>query len=976
MKKLFSFFAAGLLLASCSNDDFVPVGVEGTEQEVAISIELPQAPESRYNAGSNVGGTENLNQDLTFNVALYYVGDDANGEGYEVAAWAGTATGAKKATFNPTVVIGKYYRVVATAVYDNDEAGTIVSTNAINDETEDAYFCNVNVKAESHMAVTLTRPFGKLRILTTDMAEALNQFNAASVASIKVTYADGKVPETTYDVREDAISVAQAAASNEAELLAYVEEAGKTTLVTDYILAPATGEKLVSFTVDVVFNNGEKFSREFKMDVPVKRNYVTTLTGAFFTSTADLDVEVDSDFAGTEETINYDIYKLVTEGGVLTLNEDVTIDEITEIANEDGKVVIPAGVKAVLNLNGHTLTYNGTNILFRVNGELTINGQEGAIVAATTEVDAAGFIASANAGAVITINGGTYKAWSTTFQANGGQVFINDGSFEVSTDEQKYTLNHIDGQKNNGLIEVKGGKFYNYNPAESASENPVMNFVAAGYKAVQIGDWYEVVEQGAYDVKTTEELLAAVAEINANTTKKEFEIILTDNVAWATGTEGGGATAMFTNADAIVTIKGNNNTFTATGAGAVKSEAKIIFNDVVIVDETKSYDEGAWEFLYLEFEKGEFEFNNCEFKNPVRFDGKSTKVVDSKFYGVGYPNATSTDEYGVWVYNGTADFVNCYFTGARGIKICDSYSPADATNVVIDGCTFENLTKKPGVAIDNQRGSLDITIKNSTFSGVQAGDQGMYIYETDNVVPTLSNNTVYVTDGVAIIDGVYTLSNAAGMNWFANEVNANGNKFDGKTVVLANDIDLANVVWTPVGQTGATQFLGTFDGQGYTIKNLNIDSSTQTGATYSSGLFGWIERKGSDADYLMAVKNLNVEGATVKGHHNVAVIAGYLIGTIENCHVTGAAIECTHANNEACGDKAGVIAGIAAETNALIKDCSASESTVKAGRDAGQIVGACIVGKVENCTATNVAVSATGDCTGASVENALIGRTK
>ncbi len=672
--------------------------------------------------------------------------------------------------------------------------------------------------------------------------------------------------------------------------------------------------------------------------------------------------------------------KAFHDGGEYTLENDFVISNALVLKGE--------GKKLVLNLNGKSITndkeiFNQTTREYGVinvdGAELVING-EGTVKGLENDCYAINVIN----GGKVTVNGGTYVGnWSTVYVVDGVAT-INGGEYSlqqlsgVAGKDREYTLNCYDESYRAGTasIVVTGGKFDRFNPANNAAEVANTNFVAAGYKSVQVGEWYEVVEQGAYDVKTTEDLLAAVAEINANTTKKEFEIILTDNVAWATGTEGGGATAMFTNADAIVTIKGNNNTFTATGAGAVKSEAKIIFNDVVIVDETSSYAESSWEFLYLEFEKGEFEFNNCEFKNPVRFDGKSTKVVDSKFYGVGYPNATSTDEYGVWVYNGTADFVNCYFTGARGIKICDSYSPADATNVVIDGCTFENLTKKPGVAIDNQRGSLDITIKNSTFSGVQAGDQGMYIYETDNVVPTLSNNTVYVTDGVAIIDGVYTLSNAAGMNWFANEVNANGNKFDGKTVVLANDIDLANVVWTPVGQTGATQFLGTFDGQGYTIKNLNIDSSTQTGATYSSGLFGWIERKGSDADYLMAVKNLNVEGATVKGHHNVAVIAGYLIGTIENCHVTGAAIECTHANNEACGDKAGVIAGIAAETNALIKDCSASESTVKAGRDAGQIVGACIVGKVENCTATNVAVSATGDCTGASVENALIGRTK
>ena len=64
---------------------------------------------------------------------------------------------------------------------------------------------------------------------------------------------------------------------------------------------------------------------------------------------------------------------------------------------------------------------------------------------------------------------------------------------------------------------------------------------------------------------------------------------------------------------------------------------------------------------------------------------------------------------------------------------------------------------------------------------------------------------------------------------------------------------------------------------------------------------------------------------------------------------------------------------------ALIKGCIAKNSTVKAGRDAGQIVGACIVGKVENCSAENVTVTAMDDCNHSNAGGnigGLIGRTK
>lgn len=212
---------------------------------------------------------------------------------------------------------------------------------------------------------------------------------------------------------------------------------------------------------------------------------------------------------------------------------------------------------------------------------------------------------------------------------------------------------------------------------------------------------------------------------------------------------------------------------------------------------------------------------------------------------------------------------------------------------------------------------------------------------------------------------------------FAAQVNEEGKTFKGETfkgetVLLDDDIDLNNEPWTPIGQTGSTEFKGVFDGQGYTIKNLYIDSTAETGAHYSSGLFGWLENHGDG----IVIKNVNVDGATVKGNHNCAVIAGYVYGTIENCHVTDAEIVCTHANEDACGDKAGVIAGYAgpATDGVEIIGCSAEDCTVTAGRDAGQLVGTGYAASLTDCEAVDVTVTAGGDCTGANVNEALIGR--
>jgi hypothetical protein len=211
------------------------------------------------------------------------------------------------------------------------------------------------------------------------------------------------------------------------------------------------------------------------------------------------------------------------------------------------------------------------------------------------------------------------------------------------------------------------------------------------------------------------------------------------------------------------------------------------------------------------------------------------------------------------------------------------------------------------------------------------------------------------------------------MFWFANEVNVNKNTFNGKTVKLASDIDLKSATWTPVGQTGATTFNGVFDGQDYTISNLNVNSEAQTGAHYSSGLFGWVESHTAGHGH---IKNVKINGATIVGHHNCGALVGYITqetALVENCHVTGATITCTKANNDADGDKAGALIGNATVATP-VKNCTAANSTVSAGRDAGQVIGAGKEANVTGCSATDVTVSANGTGTGANVRNEVIGR--
>lgn len=459
----------------------------------------------------------------------------------------------------------------------------------------------------------------------------------------------------------------------------------------------------------------------------------------------------------------------------------------------------------------------------------------------------------------------------------------------------------------------------------------------------------------------------ALEEINA--AQDETVLIqLSQDFTWETGA--GHGTTPFVDENAVVEdliIDAAGNTFTATGAGVgpirLANGGTLTIKNAKVVDNSASYAEDSWEFGYLEF-AGNLVFENVEFVNAIAIDGESATFKNCTF------NSNAANEYAVWVSNGTASFSSCTFTGPRGLKTHEAYG-SEVKAITVDNCTFENITKKPGMAIGTVNADTEIVIKNSKFVNCQAGDQGLFIYETDTDVTTFKFDCSQNNEVIKVATPDLVIDTKEELFAFANDVNVNGNGYSGKLIVLGADIDLENEEWTPVGQTGgngvATYFQGMFDGKGYTISNLKItDNAYDEGKNYAAGLFGFVDA--GDAH----ITNLNIVNASVSGHHWTGVIAGYLTGTISNCTVTKATVTCTHANDDACGDKAGVIVGYVnsgSVINNTAKDC-----TVTAGRDAGQIAGAAKTTQVYDNTIYNVTVTAVGGCTGANIRNEEIGR--
>ena len=146
----------------------------------------------------------------------------------------------------------------------------------------------------------------------------------------------------------------------------------------------------------------------------------------------------------------------------------------------------------------------------------------------------------------------------------------------------------------------------------------------------------------------------------------------------------------------------------------------------------------------------------------------------------------------------------------------------------------------------------------------------------------------------------YLLDNAGKVEWFSNQVAANG----GSTAYYARltaDIDFEREVnlHLPIGKTKGNKFKGIFDGQGHRVKNMIIYRPLDE----AQGFFGYLQGNAS-----CTVRNLIIDGScSVIAQTKAAGLAG-------SCQNTGATITIENCVNEASvtvtgQDAAGIIGG-------------------------------------------------------------------
>lgn len=273
----------------------------------------------------------------------------------------------------------------------------------------------------------------------------------------------------------------------------------------------------------------------------------------------------------------------------------------------------------------------------------------------------------------------------------------------------------------------------------------------------------------------------------------------------------------------------------------------------------------------------------------------------------------------------------------------------------------ENNSETIEQMVSDFGGTITEQVRNDTYYINKDGKE--YTAYTDGeivegkILPWGGGLKEPTTDKSGNID-VYT---ADELKWIADQVISGEKNFAGVTITLKNNIDLGSrknnqgawegTNWTSIigfldelpektenqnttnsntaneegiAQENLKRFAGTFDGNGFWIRGMNIDTDKRY-----QGLFGY--QTGT-------IKNLTIKNSNVRGGEGTAAIVGFNGGTISNCNIDNVVVSGT--------EKVGGIAGITSPSskieNCMVKD---EDCNVK-----GQNYVAGIVGYANNNT--------------------------
>lgn len=375
--------------------------------------------------------------------------DLVNGKSYHVIFWAEADGSPYKVDFESQLM-----------TYDYSEQNPLLA----NQEKYDAFFAShpiTEVKGPRTEPVELKRPFAQLNIATADTQKAADGGLVVDKTQVEITTCN------TLNLFSGVASGTQTHCYALSGLIDDVIKVGSKEydlLSMNYLLVNGEKELVeVAFTVA----EGTSYSRTYNyQSVPLRRNYKTNIIGNLLTSTLDFEITINPFFAEEEYVVRQSVEEVLTLGGKFSM----TADEVVEVGN--APIVVPED--GLIELNGNTLTFESETedaVAYVVEDGVTVTFADEAVTRAggSGRVHSNSKIGSARRGGKIVVEGGHYSTTGRTlFEADGGELHINGGVFEV--------LNDVVGAlyalfNNSGSIFVSGGEFWGFNPANAYGNN-------------------------------------------------------------------------------------------------------------------------------------------------------------------------------------------------------------------------------------------------------------------------------------------------------------------------------------------------------------------------------------------------------------------------------------------------------------------------------------------------------------------------
>ncbi len=725
MKKLFNFFlaiaAVAVVAVSCQKEEKIV-----SQDDVITASFTVSAP--------GAVSTKAIGDGTTAKQLVFGVFDEQGEELSELRQFATFVD--LKTTVSVRLVKGKSYQFVCWAQSPDAKCYDYSNLKAIkvsydgansNDEDRDAFYAYEpleQVTSSFTKTITLKRPFAQINFGTNDIEDARKAGLDITSIESSVVVSNAATTLNTFSGQATDPVTAEITFASTAIPAQKLEDVGENKVDYDYLAmnyilvddGSAAGNMPSTVNVKLNINNGL-----FTANVPtvsVQRNYRTNIVGSLLTAVGTITVEIDNRFDNDHNYYaNEEIEYVFANGGEITVSEDIVIDAPLK--------VVP-GKEVILILDGGSITNKAANtetdvIIVEAGAALTINGE--GTVEAVSGNDGYAVISEGT----LTVNGGTFKAGldangetnAVIYVRGNGKAYINGGTFP-NDNASRFVLNKKDADRATTVIEVKGGKFYNFDPANNAAEGPNTNFVAEGYSSVNNGSYYAVAKNDAdVVVSTADELTAAIDAAQGDVV-----------IAFAKDIEGNVIAKQKEGAN--VTIDGNGHNYTGTidiwgGARFGGAETLTMQNINFVADQA-------------------MDFISCNTAESAKRYAHNVTVKHCSFTNTGSGDVVAMRYrqcYNMVVENCSANGLHSlmWATGCTGISI---------DNALVENC-------KNGISVGT---SLNVVIGNSKME--LSGDYGYGVRADASVVTTmdLTHNTFTAAAPVLLrkASGDYTLN--------------------------------------------------------------------------------------------------------------------------------------------------------------------------------------------------------------------------